>query len=214
MKGKICVVIAIVLLALSSFNASVVMAQTLKYAPAPQELPEGFYYTSIEIYSPQILDDFQKDCGVRPIYVEGANFYSGSRIRVLELSSAEDAKEAYSCFNKLEGEAIGEGAHIVGINTFGDESISYYHPRGASSTLFRNGRFVVYIEAHSIKNSEEESIIRYTLPKIIDIKLEQIKVPTPTPTPTPTPGEGVPGFKALFAIAGILAVAYLVKRRK
>ena len=34
--------------------------------------------------------------------------------------------------------------------------------------------------------------------------------PTPTPMPTPTP---TPGFEAIFAIAGILAVAYTVLRR-
>ncbi len=34
--------------------------------------------------------------------------------------------------------------------------------------------------------------------------------PTPTPTPTPT----VPGFEAVFAIAGLLAVAYLVLRQR
>jgi PGF-CTERM protein len=35
--------------------------------------------------------------------------------------------------------------------------------------------------------------------------------PTPTATPTPTP---TPGFEAVFAIAGLLAVAYLVLRRR
>jgi len=38
-------------------------------------------------------------------------------------------------------------------------------------------------------------------------------VTTPTPTPTPTPTEE-PGFEAVFAIAGLLAVAYLVLRKK
>lgn len=45
--------------------------------------------------------------------------------------------------------------------------------------------------------------------------------PTPTPTipptvapPTPTPTPEEPGFGAVFAIAGLLAVAYLVLRRK
>ncbi|MGB2728516.1 MAG: PGF-CTERM sorting domain-containing protein [Halobacteriota archaeon] len=49
--------------------------------------------------------------------------------------------------------------------------------------------------------------------------------PTPTPTPlvapspspaapTPTPTPPAPGFEAIFAIAGLLAVAYLVRRRK
>ena len=35
--------------------------------------------------------------------------------------------------------------------------------------------------------------------------------PTPEPTPTPTP---TPGFEAVFAIAGLLAVAYLVQRKR
>lgn len=37
---------------------------------------------------------------------------------------------------------------------------------------------------------------------------------TPTATPTPTPKSRIPGFEATFAIAGLLAVAYLVLRRK
>jgi PGF-CTERM protein len=37
-----------------------------------------------------------------------------------------------------------------------------------------------------------------------------IEYPAPV-TPTPTPEEGVPGFEAVFAIAGLLAVAYLVR---
>ena len=36
----------------------------------------------------------------------------------------------------------------------------------------------------------------------------------PTPTPTETPAPEPPGFKAIFAIAGLLAVAYLVGRRR
>ena len=38
--------------------------------------------------------------------------------------------------------------------------------------------------------------------------------PTPTPTATPTTTPKPPGFEAVFAIAGLLAVAYLVLRRK
>ena len=38
--------------------------------------------------------------------------------------------------------------------------------------------------------------------------------PTCTPSPTPTPEEGVPGFEAVFAIVGLLAVGYLLRRRK
>jgi len=38
--------------------------------------------------------------------------------------------------------------------------------------------------------------------------------PTPTPTVTPTVTPPTPGFEAVFAIAGLLAVAYLVLRRE
>ena len=54
-----------------------------------------------------------------------------------------------------------------------------------------------------------------------------IPTPTPTPTPTPitpkhvtptptisTPTPETPGFEAIFAIAGLLAIAYLLGRRK
>jgi len=52
--------------------------------------------------------------------------------------------------------------------------------------------------------------------------LEAAPTPTPTVTPTPTPTPTVtptvtpptPGFEAVFAIAGLLAVAYLVLRRE
>jgi NitT/TauT family transport system substrate-binding protein len=37
---------------------------------------------------------------------------------------------------------------------------------------------------------------------------------TPTPTPTPSPAPPTPGFTAVFAIAALLAVTYLVLRRR
>jgi len=37
--------------------------------------------------------------------------------------------------------------------------------------------------------------------------------PTPTPTPSPSPSP-TPGFEVFFAVAGLLAVAYLVLRRR
>jgi PGF-CTERM protein len=47
-------------------------------------------------------------------------------------------------------------------------------------------------------------VVAPTLPPVV----------TPTPTPTPTPTLEEPGFEAVFAIAGLLAVVYLVLRRK
>jgi len=42
------------------------------------------------------------------------------------------------------------------------------------------------------------------------LEVREIPTPTPAETPTPTP----PGFEAIFAIAGLLAVAYLAGRRR
>ncbi|MHC1599347.1 MAG: PGF-CTERM sorting domain-containing protein [Candidatus Methanospirareceae archaeon] len=42
--------------------------------------------------------------------------------------------------------------------------------------------------------------------------VEEVVTPTSPPTPTEPPEE--PGFRAVFAIAGLLAVAYLVLRRR
>lgn len=39
-------------------------------------------------------------------------------------------------------------------------------------------------------------------------------MPTVTPGPTPTPTPETPGFEAISAIAGLLAIAYLLGRRK
>jgi PGF-CTERM protein len=41
-----------------------------------------------------------------------------------------------------------------------------------------------------------------------------IIIPTLPPRETPTPTRKVPGFEAIFAIAGLLAVAYLVGRKE
>jgi PGF-CTERM protein len=38
--------------------------------------------------------------------------------------------------------------------------------------------------------------------------------PGPTQSPSPSPKKGLPGFEAVFAIAGLLAVAYLVLRKR
>jgi PGF-CTERM protein len=49
--------------------------------------------------------------------------------------------------------------------------------------------------------------------EVIEEIIEEITA-TPVPTPTPEPTPKPPGFEAIFAIAGLLAVAYLVHRRK
>ncbi|MCW3129669.1 MAG: PGF-CTERM sorting domain-containing protein [Methanophagales archaeon] len=53
-------------------------------------------------------------------------------------------------------------------------------------------------------------------PTVTPVSPTPVPIPSPTPTATeiPTPEEkGVPGFEVIFAIAGLLAVAYLLRRR-
>jgi len=193
MKVEICWagVIAIVLLALSLINASVVMAETLKYIPFPQEISDEFYYTDIDtaIIDTAIQSEFdywKEHCGVTPVYVEAVRFYGDKGvIELCEFSSAEDAKKGYSCLYKYKPH---EEWQIAEINTFGEESTSFYSPSDDSATLFRNGRFVVYMGADLERlDNSEENIVRYTLPEKIDAKLEQLKAPITTSTPTPYP---------------------------
>ena len=47
---------------------------------------------------------------------------------------------------------------------------------------------------------------------MFDNAINSFVIEYPAPV-TPTPEEGVPGFEAVFAIAGLLAVAYLLRRR-
>jgi hypothetical protein len=224
MKGKICVVIAIVLLVLSLITASVVMAQTLKYAPAPQELPLGFYYTSIETGPPQILalPYLHEECGVRHIYGESVELLSkteepvGVGIFIAEFLNIEDAKECYLCYFS----EFSVDLYVTEIDAFGDESIGGYAPvtdasgrrvgiRDEFFTVFRNDKFIAFIGTDDLDElNNSKIVVTDILPKIIDEKLEQVKAPTPTPTPS------IPAFQIIHAIATLLAVAYLLRRRK
>ena len=86
MNGKICVVITIVLLVSLLVNASIVMAETLKYIPFPQEVSSEFYYDDIGILSQHDLDNVEKYCEIMPIYGEKAAFDTNGDIWLIEFS--------------------------------------------------------------------------------------------------------------------------------
>jgi len=62
----------------------------------------------------------------------------------------------------------------------------------------------------SLRTFETEEECKAAFEKYLKEKGKVTPTASPTPTPTPAP----PGFEAGFAIAGPLAVAYLVLRRK
>jgi len=66
---------------------------------------------------------------------------------------------------------------------------------------------VIYYFGNDKKNAEEHTL---SLP----IKVTDGSSPLPTPTPTPDDGKGIPGFEAVFAVAGLLLVTLLIKKRK
>ena len=87
--------------------------------------------------------------------------------------------------------------------------------------------FSVRIQANEYGEYEVKAETRYSLegedePKMQDETIKLIVAPPPTPTPsiapiatpTPTPTPEPPGFEAVFAIAGMLAIAYLVLRKR
>jgi len=167
-------------------------AQALKYAPTPQELPEVFYYTSIETGSPQLLDDLQKECEVRPIYGEVVEGLSKTEepadlgMFIVEFSNIEDAKKCYLHFMT----ELSDG-YITEIDAFGDESFGGYGPAYSSGhivgisddfvTVFRNDRFIASIMTNDMDElNNSKIVVTDILPKMIDEKLEQVKATMPT----------------------------------
>ena len=77
------------------------------------------------------------------------------------------------------------------------------------------GTFITGKTAQEIAAGVEKAVEKVEK-AIEEITATPVPTPKPTPAPTPTaePTPEPPGFEAIFAIAGLLAVAYLVHRRK
>ncbi|UZE92794.1 MAG: PGF-CTERM sorting domain-containing protein [Methanosarcinales archaeon] len=193
---------------------------TPTYAPTAQDLPAGWTEDRIMLATQSALDDLQgQGCfGIRPVYAESLWIVDpyktvGGEVYIIKFSTNQDAKIAYSNFVK---NLDYDYSILYGI---GDEGLSILGPGDDRGVFFRNDNFVVAIE---------EGIGVRTLAEIVDEKLEYVS-PTPTPTPPPpapfpykykkiVDGEGyemvIPGFEAAFTIIGLLAVAYLLRRRR
>ena len=77
----------------------------------------------------------------------------------------------------------------------------------AIAQVYHFSTFVLFAE-EKVAEETPRSISIPTPPPVV------ISTPTPTPTLSPTPKLGIPGFEAVLAIAGLLAVAYLVLSKK
>jgi PGF-CTERM protein len=85
-----------------------------------------------------------------------------------------------------------------------------------------NDRFLVVITTNSDKDTlyDFANSIDYNGIAVLDEEtrspaetVQPTLTPTPKPTLSPEPSPEEPGFEAIFALAGLLAVAYLVSRR-
>ena len=227
--GFVVVILALVML-VPPLTASIVT--TPKYGPTPEDLPSHAGYT--DAYYARVTEDELSEhrgkTGPKCVYCEVGRIYgekaqvSGS-LYIFEFTSDSEAKREYELrYEKVDLDLSPSPIDI------GDEGVSFSRDGVVVAILFRTGKFVVISEA----DQSCEDIARITE--------QNIKIATAPPTPTPTPqlekdldSDGVPdkydyaphdpnvqtkadvktpGFGALFAIAGILAVAHLLRRRE
>ncbi|MEA2074683.1 MAG: hypothetical protein U9O85_02965 [Euryarchaeota archaeon] len=119
--------------------------KTPTYAPSPEELPYGLYYTSINTFGVADLEEIQVGCALekKPLYAESISLNEGELI-ILELSNLEDAERAYIC---VANDILLDGNYYISErDIFGDKSAGGSPPNsGDYWALFINGKFVVFI---------------------------------------------------------------------
>ena len=234
--GFVVLILALVML-VTPITAMIVTAP--KYGPALEELPAGYYtYVEYERATEDELNIYRDEYGLKPIYVEAGDFYekrpqphepdADNGVIIFELTNDSEAKKMYEVFYE-KWHLSDYNPIVIGI---GDEGVICYQ----NMILFRTGRFLVWVRMDSlcvdVARITEQNIKIATAPP----------TPTPTPTPTSTPqlekdsdSDGVPdeydyapydpnvqtksdvkspGFGAIFAIAGLLTVVYLLRRRE
>ena len=170
-----------------------------------------------------------QEVGKRRAYQEDKNKYEDitSSIEDIEIRASNQIKytEAlwvYVTFLDSDGENINfdfsqhKLCYDIGIYNSAQERVNW-----RSGCISKNGTGT-YV---SIKNLPEDGTLKVSYSREVypgsryernfekEIKIKDIPIPTPfIPTPTPTPT--VPGFDVTFTISSLLAMAYLVLRRR
>jgi len=185
----------------------------------PDKLPNGATITDIAEYK-EIKDEIED---YYPHAIDGTayDYSDNSVICILVFSSVADAqkdfKHSFSTFSELEGGMQFED-FVVYHSEFKqlfDSSSTWIKKNawigGFDEVTFTLDKYVVLIDPLSIPEGIKIAEIVYS-------PNQEITTPTPTlseKTEFPRVEEnGIPGFEAVFAIAGLLAIAYLLRRRK
>ena len=190
----------VVILALMMFVASLtatVVIKTPKYGPTCEDLPTYTNYTYVKYArcTEDELNEIRDRTGINSVYIEMGDFYvkkpqlhkphvDQGEVIIYEFTNDIAAKKAYEVIYE---KSISDW-NPVGVD-IGDEGASCNQKR----ILFRTGRFVVYFRMYYFG----EDIARITE--------QNIGKATASPTP---------GFGAIFAIAGLLIVFYLIRRNR
>ena len=122
-----------------------------------------------------------------------------------------NTSESIYTFTNSQGEYIFDLNNLPGAYSIGD------HIRIDAKKDSKTGHISLILVDYSIfvqQITEEDGINIYLKPMPTPTILP-LATPTPTPAPIPPalPPGVIPGFEAVFAIAGILAIAYLLRRR-
>ena len=129
-------------------------------------------------------------------------------------------EKAYVKLDSIPSVTAGEKLVVAGISNRRGGYVINVTCEGlnfSQRVIMRNGRFRATFDttgavegAYTVKADDGDKHIDKT-----NVTIKPAPTPTPTPTakPTPTPSPEPPGFEAIFAIAGLLAIAYLVHRR-
>ena len=194
---------------------------TSKYGPSPTDLPfecvELAYIMTEEGLS-ELEEEIKKD--IRVVYAEEIDFYYKepseedviAAVAIYECSKVEGAETVYDDTWRHYEEEMGRTVDLIDI---GEEGF-YLYEKDYTRIIFKMGRFVVHIVGiagvNDIAKITERNIERVEpIPKVTAMpKVTPVTTPAQSPAPIPS----VPAFETVFAIAGLLAVAYLVGRRK
>ena len=209
-KSRICLIAIVVIASVVMFagyvDAKQITKPTVGYVP-PQ------WYLSEDLPYPTYVDDWGHESGAI-LYTDKVD---GDRVQIFYGDVPSELKGKESDSDALIAKAIDwAGAfHKIdetGTTTIADQLGGYakgYDPELDAYDLeivFVKGATCVDIYACYDATSEDES-------QVLSL-MHSISVPETQPTPTPTPTPKPQGFEAIFAIAGLLAIAYLLRRRK
>jgi len=193
----VLLMVSVILIAQLNVSGQAPILKTPKYCPTCADLP--FRCEEIGLLVPEdTFHDMSEDVGVNVVYGEVVvykepdGFLPIVGATVFKLSQKKDAKRLYDYYYSHPFYPLkGSVSNLEPID-IGDEGFSFLSSRGGKYIIFREGKFVVNVFGTASVDS------------VAKITEQNIKSSTTL----------IPGFEVIFAIGSLLAVAYLVLKRR